>query len=270
MKRINLLYLKARDKLTSLFKAKPNKDDGSTWSKVSSKIDEFVQKNKLWLIAMSFFTGIILSHLSLSGAYKESRQSYQNTISALSDSINVIRLDKDRTISQKNALELSIADLKKIQSDKDSDIHHLQQTIDKLKKANQNPVIVVETVIDNSSGIPNQGVISCDRDTIVNFLDDTLNANLNIVSDTNGIKINNLDYHITIPLSVSISKDRKVSVITNNNTTVTNLTSWIDPSLTSKPKKKWFSVGAQAGYGLTMNGPSPYIGLGVSINLLDF
>lgn len=35
-------------------------------------------------------------------------------------------------------------------------------------------------------------------------------------------------------------------------------------------KKKRFSIGIQAGYGMTPKGFQPYLGLGVSVNLLDF
>lgn len=35
-------------------------------------------------------------------------------------------------------------------------------------------------------------------------------------------------------------------------------------------KKKWFSVGVQAGYGYTPKGFQPYVGIGVSIDLIAF
>lgn len=270
MKRIKLLFLNAKKRVVKLFSKKAAKNDSGEWCKLCLKVDEFMYKNRTWLIAAAFVSGLVLSFGALSESYGNARRSYVDTINALTDSINVINIDKETIVSQKSALELSIKDLRSLSAEKDSEIFRLKESIEKLKKAKTDPVIVVDTEIDSSSQIDNQGSVDCLSDTIVSFKDDILDAKLSVVADTTGVKLESLNYHVSIPLSVSVGKDRKVSVMTNKNVTVSNLTSWVDPELFVKPKRKWFSVGVQAGYGMTLNGASPYVGIGLNVNLIDF
>lgn len=60
--------------------------------------------------------------------------------------------------------------------------------------------------------------------------------------------------------SIAVYPRREIVTVTNNNYTA--------------PKPKRWSIGVQAGYGVTLKGgtpqPAPYIGIGVSYNLISF
>ena len=239
---------------------------------IGDLLDDFMQKNKMFMVGVSFFLGAITSGFIYNGCSSSDRASYIKTIKSLNDTISVVRVDKNNILSQKTAIEMSLSDMKSLSAAKDSEIGRLMRTIKELKNTGANPVFVSDVNINSSSTIVKDTsiIIPYNKYTVVNFSDSILNADVSVSSDSSGIKIPKLEYSLDIPLSVSLSKDGIVSVKTNNKINVSRLESWVDPSLLNKNKKKWFTVGVQSGYGLTLHGHGPYFGVGIGVNIINF
>lgn len=248
------------------------KSKTNSWlERIGFNVDDFVYKNKTALIAIAFFLGISLSGLFNYSVLRNRKISYRNTVSALTDSIKVISIDKNTLAFQKAAIELEYKELSLLSETKDKNISELLKTIDKLKKAKVDPVFVTTVVTETSGSITPDTVkmYPFNTDTTVVFSDEHLNAKISLVSDSAKFGLSNVDYSVSIPLSVSLSKDGKVSVVTGKNIIISSLDSWVDPALLRK-KRNRFSVGVQSGVGLTGGGFGPYLGVGVTYNLINF
>lgn len=254
-------------RVLSLFKKDLLKDK---IRKIGESVNEFINSHKNSLIVFTFAVGVLSSAIVHNEFFNTKRDSYRNTIIALNDSIKTIKISKDRVISEKAAIQLSLDDFKLLDKSKDEEIIKLSKTVRELRARKPETVFVTNINTETSSTITDVKIIPCDTDTTVNFNDKVLDANIKIVGHGSHVSIDSLSYSVSIPLSVSLGLDGSVSVITDDNVRISSLNSWIDPRITSKPKKKWFSVGAQIGYGLTPSGFGPYAGLGASINLINF
>lgn len=235
------------------------------------KANEFASENKGALAVVVFIIGATFGYYMNEYRYSRIEDRNLNTISALTDTIRVIKTGVNTISSEKKALELSIKDLRALSASKDENIANLKNTIKEIKNRKPNTVLVTNIVTSTQSEIVNDStVIPLNSDTIVNFKDDILDADVRVIHDSLGVSLPSMSYNISIPLTVSLSKDGTVAVGTKDNIRISSLDSWIDPKLLAKPRRNWFSFGIQSGYGLTLSGLGPYFGVGFGINLISF
>lgn len=149
---------------------------------------------------------------------------------------------------------------------KDKEIVELQDLVKKYKNVKSATIIKTETKIVEK--IVNKTVL----DTISNTpiyessfnLKDYIWGNIVAKKDTTDIKINiKNDFNIVTykeknKLILDVS-DKNPYSITKSQRNYINL-----------PKQKKFGLGVNAGYGISKSGLSPYIGLGVNYNLINF
>lgn len=205
--------------------------------------------------------------------YFKEKQQLENKI--LNDSLISIRFKNGVLKSEINVLESSskksFLDIKS----KDSMIIRLQKEV-KNNNISGGSATVFSTITKFDTIIQTDSVYFTNTitDTIVkdslptyafNFNDSwiKIEGNVNNEKTKIGVIINN-DY------SVIIKKQKKkyVAVVINDNPYST--TKEVQAYKLKMPKPKRFGIGMQAGYGINARGLSPYVGIGLSYNILKF
>lgn len=149
---------------------------------------------------------------------------------------------------------------------KDKEIVELQDLVKKYKNVKSATIIKTETKIVEK--IVNKTVL----DTISNTpiyessfnLKDYIWGNIVAKKDTTDIKIN-----IKNDFNIVTYKERGKLVLDVSDKNPYSVTK-VQRNYINLPKQKKFGLGVNAGYGISKSGLSPYIGLGVNYNLINF
>lgn len=149
---------------------------------------------------------------------------------------------------------------------KDKEIVELQDLVKKYKNVKSATIIKTETKIVEK--IVNKTVL----DTISNTpiyessfnLKDYIWGNIVAKKDTTDIKIN-----IKNDFNIVTYKERGKLVLDVSDKNPYSVTK-VQRNYINLPKQKKFGLGVNAGYGISKSGLSPYIGLGVNYNILNF
>lgn len=149
---------------------------------------------------------------------------------------------------------------------KDKEIVELQDLVKKYKNVKSATIIKTETKIVEK--IVNKTVL----DTISNTpiyessfnLKNYIWGNIVAKKDTTDIKIN-----IKNDFNIVTYKERGKLVLDVSDKNPYSVTK-VQRNYINLPKQKKFGLGVNAGYGISKSGLSPYIGLGVNYNLINF
>lgn len=149
---------------------------------------------------------------------------------------------------------------------KDKEIVELQDLVKKYKNVKSATIIKTKTKIVEK--IVNKTVL----DTISNTpiyessfnLKDYIWGDIVAKKDTTDIKIN-----IKNDFNIVTYKERGKLVLDVSDKNPYSVTK-VQRSYINLPKQKRFGLGVNAGYGISKSGLSPYIGLGVNYNILNF
>ena len=149
---------------------------------------------------------------------------------------------------------------------KDKEIVELQSLVKKYKNVKSATIIKTETKIVEK--IVNKTIL----DTISNTpiykssfnLKDYIWGDIVAKKDTTDIKIN-----IKNDFNIVTYKEKGKLVLDVNDKNPYSITK-SQRSYINLPKQKRFGLGVNAGYGISKSGLSPYIGLGVNYNILNF
>ena len=149
---------------------------------------------------------------------------------------------------------------------KDKEIVELQDLVKKYKNVKSATIIKTETKIVEK--IVNKAVL----DTISNTpiyessfnLKDYIWGDIIAKKDTTDIKIN-----IKNDFNIVTYKEKGKLVLDVSDKNPYSVTK-AQKSYINLPKQKKFGLGINTGYGISKNGLSPYIGLGVNYNILNF
>ncbi len=149
---------------------------------------------------------------------------------------------------------------------KDKEIVELQSLVKKYKNVKSATIIKTETKIVEK--IVNKTIL----DTISNTpiyessfnLKDYIWGDIVAKKDTTDIKIN-----IKNDFNIVTYKERGKLVLDVSDKNPYSVTK-VQRSYINLPKQKRFGLGVNAGYGISKSGLSPYIGLGVNYNILNF
>lgn len=242
------------------------------------------------IINLGFVGLLILSGL-LYGMYydkTEKLKEIEYNLIAKSDTIKIFKNKNDENVYKIQSLTLNYKELKKINSDlineinklskKDKknlvEINKLNLTInllkDSIKKIDNNPI---DSIYDSNLGL-----------TIYNFeLKDStkfreLEGTIKVASTKKPTSVKTILTKDVVKTDLVIGKTLKNDTLelfvssSNSGLVVNNIEgSVIDLKAYNKlqPKKK-FSLGIQIGYGATIYGLTPYVGIGGSFNLINF
>ena len=149
---------------------------------------------------------------------------------------------------------------------KDKEIVELQSLVKKYKNVKSATIIKTETKIVEK--IVNKTIL----DTISNTpiyessfnLKDYIWGDIVAKKDTTDIKIN-----IKNDFSIVAYKEKNKLILDVSDKNPYSITK-SQRSYINLPKQKRFGLGVNAGYGISKSGLSPYIGLGVNYNILNF
>lgn len=149
---------------------------------------------------------------------------------------------------------------------KDKEIVELQSLVKKYKNVKSATIIKTETKIVEK--IVNKTIL----DTISNTpiyessfnLKDYIWGDIVAKKDTTDIKIN-----IKNDFNIVTYKERGKLVLDVSDKNPYSVTK-VQRNYINLPKQKKFGLGVNAGYGISKSGLSPYIGLGVNYNLINF
>lgn len=223
----------------------------------------------LAVFAISLFIGIKQNKESIKN--KEKAEMYDK----LQDTLKTFKDEKGKLVNQISVLESSnykyFTDLKT----KDSTVLRLQETVNKYKKQLNKPggtaiEIDRETIIDT--------IIQKEIEYVYidgalylkdSFTDKWISAEYERRKDSSLWKIKAKD---DISIAIVEDKGRKYAEVTNHSpySNTKNLRVW---QFEEPKKKKTWGIGIQAGYGVTADNllqPKPYIGIGISKNLITF
>lgn len=149
---------------------------------------------------------------------------------------------------------------------KDKEIVELQDLVKKYKNVKSATIIKTETKIVEK--IVNKTIL----DTISNTpiyessfnLKDYIWGDIVAKKDTTDIKIN-----IKNDFNIVTYKEKNKLVLDVSDKNPYSVTK-VQRSYINLPKQKKFGLGINTGYGISKNGLSPYIGLGINYNILNF
>lgn len=236
-----------------------------------------IRNRNLIIAILIALTGIFLLGRYL-GQQKGERVAEHN-INTLNDLIKEYVIDinglkkqvseKDQLIlSQKQAIDVHLiekSELKKLHFKAVSEVTSLKAQIAILKDslAHTGTVVIVEDCDSVGYSYP---VIK------LPFTFKEINDDYSLSGAFSETGIMNVDLNVPIALDVwsgreKGSKDYKVVVTTPNK--VVKITELRSVKL-DFPKTKRIGLGAQAGYGVSKNGLTPYIGIGISYNIFNF
>lgn len=226
--------------------------------------------NKKTLIIINIFIIIILfiiSGLSIRSCSKMSNK-YDTNIKALNDSIRYYKSKSGNNVAQTSAFIV----------DNSKEIKELKEELyNALKEMKiQNSTIAAMQFYGEIDNGKKDTIYEIKHDTIQNgFIKDfsfsdkyrELNGKVTYIPDTLAVDITS--DKIFFDYTVAIDKKNQVRIMSNNPYVKYNEISGF--TLTKK-KQKRFGIGPQIGYGYNFNGNkfNPYIGIGLSYNIISF
>lgn len=248
---------------------------------------KFISNNfpVILLLSLILLTVLVINH---NGIIKHKLEEKESLINSLQDTLKVVR-NKDSSLTATiSTLETENASQFLKLVSRDLDVLQLQELVKKYKSKLKEPgssatKLITDTKVDTKS--PTEVVI---RDTVrgndsMIYLYPTYKTAFNLGEWVTGyvkadrdttevdILIKN-DYDVVIGTEGKWFKRKKsfVEVISHNPySDVKTLRTY----RVSQPKPKKYGLGIQAGYGVTLNSNSiltPYVGVGISYNLIRF
>lgn len=206
---------------------------------------------------------LLLSLMFKECSYKQKEIDTRKLIAQLNDSLVSYRDKEGKMISKISSIEVDNMSFFKQLQVKDKTIKELQNLV---KKGTLTASIVkTETKIDT---VIKTKVVKYGEEDIVFETDFNLKdwvwGTISMDKDTTAMAL-----FIRNQYDITLSKEKDgtyVNVINHNPFSVTKEIR----SVYKLPKPKRFGVGISAGYGVTAQGLSPYIGVGINYNLINF
>lgn len=206
---------------------------------------------------------LLLSLMLKECTYKQREIDTRKLIAQLNDSLVSYRDKEGKMISKISSIEVDNMSFFKQLQVKDKTIKELQNLV---KKGTLTASIVkTETKIDTviKTKVVKYGEEDIMFETDFN-LKDWVWGTISMDKDTTAMAL-----FIRNQYDITLSKEKDgtyVNVINHNPFSVTKEIR----SVYKLPKPKKFGVGISAGYGVTAQGLSPYIGVGINYNLINF
>lgn len=206
---------------------------------------------------------LLLSLMFKECTYKQREIDTRKLIAQLNDSLVSYRDKEGKLISKISSIEVDNMSFFKQLQVKDKTIKELQNLV---KKSTLTASIVkTETKIDT---VIKTKVVKYGEEDIVFETDFNLKdwvwGTISMDKDTTAMAL-----FIRNQYDITLSKEKDgtyINVINHNPFSVTKEIR----SVYKLPKPKKFGVGINAGYGVTAQGLSPYIGVGINYNLINF
>lgn len=197
---------------------------------------------------------------------QELKQDHDVVVGFINDTVEFYKNELGQEIAQKEVLQGSKANLEILLSEKIDSLGQLKRLVKNFRNVNVAGNVTTITVVDS---IPVPYEVPVPVDFSRDFEKVTEHYSLSGISTNHGLTINNLALPNTLSFAIGDRKTglfrsqyRIETVNSNPYVTTTGLDSYV---LTSN--KGLLSIGAQAGYGLTLHGPSPYVGAGINLDL---
>ena len=206
---------------------------------------------------------LLLSLMFKECSYKQKEIDTRKLIAQLNDSLVSYRDKEGKMISKISSIEVDNMSFFKQLQVKDKTIKELQNLV---KKSTLTASIVkTETKIDTviKTKVVKYGEEDIMFETDFN-LKDWVWGTISMDKDTTAMAL-----FIRNQYDITLSKEKDgtyINVINHNPFSVTKEIR----SVYKLPKPKKFGVGISAGYGVTAQGLSPYIGVGINYNLINF
>ena len=201
---------------------------------------------------------------------KKEVQEDKTTIAALTDSLHTSRNSEGKQVATIKAFENQKAkDFLTLQTN-DATIKRLQEDVENYKKQIKHGggVVVVSGSTDIHSTIPTQ-VIKPVNDSLptykFTFKDDWINILGVAKSSSTELKIGILDSY-----TIAFGHDHDGPFVEVTNDNPYSVTKTMRGFITKMPPPKKIGIGVQMGYGINGHGLSPYIGIGLSYNVIRF
>jgi opacity protein-like surface antigen len=247
-------------------------------------------KTKTTLKDLSFI-GLIVICAILYGTYKQTKNDLQETqrnLIAATDTIKVTKNKLGENVYKINSLTADYKQLKEINSELVLEINKLSKK-DKKNLVEINKLNLTINLLQDSIKELNNQLTGFDIDPVTGLTtynyelkDSTkfreLRGTIKVTTTNQPSKVNTVltmdKVYTDLVIGKTLKNDKLELFVTSSNSglVVNNIQgSVIDLNAYTKlqPKKR-FSVGLQAGYGLTIYGATPYVGVGVSYNLFNF
>lgn len=222
-------------------------------------------KDKILYIFIFLLCGLLINS-TITTCQNDAK--YDNNIKALRDTIKYYTTKSGNVVAEKQGFIVDNSkEIKQLQED-------LYNVLKEMKIQNSTiAAMQFSGVIDSGE---KDTVYEIKHDTIKNgFIKDfsfsdkyrILDGNVTYVPDTLSVNINN--DKIIFDYTVAMDNKNRIKIMSDNPYVKYNE---ISGFTLTPPKKKRFGIGVQIGYGYNFNGKklSPYIGLGLSYNLITF
>ena len=212
------------------------------------------------LITIGLF--LLLSLMFRECSSRDQEISSKKLIAQLNDSLQSYRDKEGKMISKISSIEIDNMSFFKQLEVKDKTIQELQKLVKKSTLAAS--IIKTETKVDTvfkTTKIKDTVNITYETDfDVQGWIWGTVSMN----KDTTSLKVFTRDQY-----DIRLSKEKDgtyIDVINHNPFSTTQEVR----SVYKLPKQKKFGIGVNLGYGITSYGLSPYIGLGINYNLINF
>jgi hypothetical protein len=195
-------------------------------------------------------------------------------------SLDTVRYYKDKNgdlYAEKLSFIASQDELKKINEDLSKNVEALNRKL----LAGVNSTVIIHDTIDLTKNDNAIILDTLDYPQTFNLplKDNVLTGNLwmNYYYKDRELSPIFFDYSLSLPIEVYVTKDYSIILQSNSNVRFNNITSFIDPLLTTKPKVKRWHLGVQSGVGFNYNLLKPsysglgiYVGFGLTYDLISF
>lgn len=212
------------------------------------------------LITIGLF--LLLSLMFRECSSRDQEISSKKLIAQLNDSLQSYRDKEGKMISKISSIEVDNMSFFKQLEVKDKTIKELQKLVKKGTLAAS--IIKTETKVDTvfrTTKVKDTANITYETDfDVQGWIWGTVSMN----KDTTSLRVFTRDQY-----DIRLSKEKDgtyIDVINHNPFSTTQEVR----SVYKLPKQKKFGIGVNLGYGITSYGLSPYIGLGINYNLINF
>jgi hypothetical protein len=232
-------------------------------------------KNTLLGILVVIIIILLMIDCNRKSTLQNYKSKYENQLLLL-DTVKYYKDKYGATVSSIGVLEVQNAkQVLELKSDREV-VKYLQSEIQKYKGKKPETITVIQerikfdTIIETDSTIIYIDSTGKEREEfIVKFNNDWVNLNgkVNFQSSDISIEINN-KYSVAF---IKNKKTKKMEVLVTNDNPYSKVTDMVAYKVT-QPKPKHFGLGITGGYGLDLINfkPVPYIGVGITYNVIKF